>query len=136
MIATFKTRRSGARPATLGAMATVRTATPRPRYQSRPGRGVLVAASLPDLQGPIHGTVELPIWLFWHPDRTFNLDEPGMLPWMYQIVLREASSTEDLAYLNGDRLTALWPGLFLPKGVRQAWEDQHPELHAAPVPAA
>ena len=136
MTATFEIRHTGARTAILGTMATVRTATPRARYQSRPGRGVLVAASLADLQGPTHGTVELPMWLFWYPDRTFHLDEPGMLPWMYQIVLREASSTKDLAYLNGDLLIALWPELYLPKGVRQAWEDQHPELHAAPVPAA
>jgi hypothetical protein len=95
-----------------------------------------VAASLADLQGPTHGRVELPIWLFWYPDRTFDLDEPGMLPWMYQVVLREAGRTEDLAYLNGELLTALWPDLYLPKGVRQAWEDQHPGLHAAPAPAA
>jgi hypothetical protein len=104
------------------------------RYQSRPGRRAMVAASLADLQGPTEGPVVLPIWLFWYPDRTFDLDEPGMLPWMYQIVLREASRPEDLTYLNGERLIALWPELFLPQGVRQAWEDQHPELHAAPVP--
>jgi len=116
-------------------MATMRASTPRARYQSRPGRRAVVDASLAELQGPTHGTVELPIWLFWHPDRTFDLDEPGMLPWMYQVVLREAGSTEDLAYLNGELLIALWPDLYLPKGVRQAWEDQHPELHAAPVPA-
>jgi hypothetical protein len=136
MIATVETRQTGTRAATLDTMATVRIATPKARYQSRPGRGVLVAASLADLQGPTHGTVELPMWLFWYPDRTFDLDEPGMLPWMYQVVLREASSTEDLTYLNGELLIALWPELYLPKGVRQAWEDQHPELHAAPVPAA
>jgi len=51
-------------------------------------------------------------------------------------VLREAARIEDLAYLNGEMLTALWPDLYLPKGVRHAWEDQHPELHAAPAPAA
>ena len=59
-----------------------------------------------------------------------------MLPWMYQIVLREAARPEDLAYLNEDRLIALWPTLFLPKGVRQAWEEQHPALRAAAAPAA
>ena len=117
-------------------MATVRAAVPRRRPTSRPGRGVLVAPSLADLRGPVHGSVELPIWLFWYPDRTFDLDEPGMLPWMYQIVLREASRPEDLAYLDEDMLIALWPGLFLPKGVRQAWEEQHPALRAAAVPAA
>ena len=67
---------------------------------------------------------------------TFDLDEPGMLPWMYQIVLREAARTEDLAYLNQDQLIALWPTLFLPTGVRSAWEEQHPVLRAAAVPAA
>ena len=117
-------------------MVTTPAETSRARYQSRPGRHAVVAASLADLKGPTEGTVELPIWLFWYPDRTFDLDEPGMLPWVYQVVLREASSTEDLAYLNGEMLTALWPDLYLPKGVRQAWEDQHPELHAAPAPAA
>jgi hypothetical protein len=136
VVTTLEVRRGAPRTAILGTMATVRAATPTARYESRPGRGVLVAAHLADLQGPTHGLVELPIWLFWYPDSTFDLDEPGMLPWMYQVVLREASSTVDLAYLNGDLLTSLWPELSLPKGVRQAWEDQHPELHAAPVPAA
>ena len=118
-------------------MVTTPADVSRARYQSRPGRHAVVAASLADLKGPTQGTVELPIWLFWYPDRTFDLDEPGMLPWMYQVVLREAGSTEDLAYLNGDMLIALWPELYLPKGVRQAWEDLHPQLRpAASAPAA
>jgi hypothetical protein len=96
----------------------------------------VVAARLSDLTGPVHGSVELPIWLFWHPDRTFDLDEPGVLPWMYQVVLREAGRAEDLAYLDGGTLIALWPTLHLPRGVRQAWEDLHPELRSVPVPAA
>jgi hypothetical protein len=117
-------------------MATVGAAAPRRRHASRPGRGVLVAASLADLRGPVHGTVELPICLFWYPDRTFDLDQPGMLAWMYQIVLREARTPADLAYLDQDMLLSLWPGLFLPKGVRQAWEEQYPALRATAVPAA
>jgi len=136
MTTTFETRHTGTPAATLGDMATVQAVTPRTRYESRPGRGVVVAATLADLQGPTHGQVELPIWLFWHPGRTFDLDKPGMLPWMCEVVLREARSTEDLAHLNGEMLAVLWPDLYLPKGVRQAWEDQHPELHAAPAPAA
>jgi hypothetical protein len=115
-------------------MVTTPADVSRARYQSRPGRRAVVAASLADLTGPTEGTVELPLWLFWYPDRTFDLDQSGMLPWMYQVVLREASSTEDLAYLNGDLLMALWPQLHLPKGVRRAWEDRHPELHSASVP--
>jgi hypothetical protein len=112
--------------------------TSRARYQSRPGRHAVVAASLADLKGPTEGAVELPLWLFWSsPDRTFDLSQPFMLRSMYEAVLGEASHPEDLAtYLDGDMLIALWPDLFLPKGVRQAWEDRHPVLRAAAVPAA
>jgi hypothetical protein len=103
------------------------------RYESRPGRHAVVADSLADLRGPTGGTVELPIWLFWSsPDHTFDLGDPDMRRWLYQIVLREAGRPEDLtAYLDGDTLIALWPGLYLPKGVRQAWEDKHAVLRAA-----
>lgn len=136
MVSRFETVRGTARPAILDGMGTERAAQPRVRYESRPGRRAVVAARLSDLTGPVHGSVELPIWLFWYPDRRFDLDEPGMLPWMYQVVLREAGSAEDLAYLDGDMLIALWPTLHLPRGVRQAWEDLHPELRSVPVPAA
>lgn len=111
-------------------MATVRADTPRARYESRPGRRVVVAASLADLRGPTEGTVELPLWLFWScPDHAFDLGDRDMRQWLYQTVLREAGCPEDLTtYLDGDTLIALWPDLYLPKGVRQAWEDQHPLL--------
>ena len=110
---------------------------PRARHESRPGRAVLVAADLAELRGPATGRVELPLWLFWHPERGFDLSQPGMLRWMYQTVLREASRPEDLAtYLNGDLLIAVWPDLYLPKGLRQAWEDRHPVLRAAAAPAS
>ncbi len=103
------------------------------RYESRPGRNAVVAADLADLHGPTHGTVELPIWLFWSsPDHTFDLDKPFMLRSMYENVLVEVSRQEDLAtYLNGDTLRAIWADLHLPKGVRRAWEERHPELRAA-----
>jgi hypothetical protein len=108
------------------------TVTAAPRYQSRPGRGVVVAPSLADLQGPTEGTVELPLWLFWSsPGHTFDLGDRDMRLWLYQTVLREASSLHDLTtYLDGDTLIALWSDLYLPKGVRQAWEDTHPFLRA------
>ncbi len=108
------------------------------RYQSRPGRRALVAASLAELRGPATGTVELPLRLFWSsPDRTFDLGKPFMLRSLYETVLREASRQEDLTtYLNPDTLLAVWPDLYLPKGVRQAWEDEHPGLRAARVALA
>lgn len=117
-------------------MAMTQAAT-EARYQSRPGRRVVVVASLADLCGPTEGSVELPLWLFWScPGHTFDLGDHDMRQWLYQTVLREAGRPEDLtAYLDGDTLIALWPDLYLPKGVRQAWEDAHPALRPAVVPA-
>jgi prevent-host-death family protein len=110
----------------------------RAPYQARPGRAALVASSLAELRGPVHGVVELPLRLFWSaPDRSFDLDRPSMLRALYEIVLQEASRPEDLtSYLNGNILPGVWPELFLPKGVRRAWEDQHPALRAARPSAA
>jgi hypothetical protein len=110
----------------------------RAACQSRPGRQALVAATLEDLRGPVMGTVELPLWLFWScPGHTFDLGDRDMRRWLYETVLREASRPEDLnAYLDADTLIALWPDLYLPKGVRQAWEDRHPVLRAVPAAAA
>lgn len=104
-------------------------------YQARPG---LVAASLADLRGPACGVVELPLRLFWSaPGHTFDLDQPPMLQAMYEAVLREASRPEDLtSYLNGEVLVAVWPELYLPKGLRRAWEERHPALRAARLTAA
>ena len=100
-------------------------------YQARPGRRVLVIDDLADLRGPATGTVGLPLRLFWYPNRTFNLAEPGIMRWVYQIVLREASRPDDLtSYLNGDELVTLWPDLRLSQGIRRAWEERHPSLRA------
>ena len=114
-------------------MATMQADAPRARYQSRPGRRAVVTSSLDELRGPTEGTVELPLWLFWScPGHTFDLGDRDMRRWLYQTVLREAARPEDLTtYLDGDTLIALWPDLFLPRGVRQAWEDQHPVLQVA-----
>ena len=56
----------------------------------------------------------------------------GRRRWLYQIVLREASRAEDLTgYLDRDTLIAVGPELHLPNGVRQAWEELHPQMRAA-----
>jgi hypothetical protein len=98
-------------------------------YQGRP---VLVAASLADLRGPTSGVVELPLRLYWSAsDSTFSLDDPAERREVYKIVVREARRPDDLAvFLDGDMLIALWPDIFLPKPVRRAWEDEHPDLRA------
>ena len=101
-------------------------------YQARPGRRALVIDDLDDLRGPVTGSVKLPLRLFWSlPDHWFDLDDPDIRRWYYETVLREASRAEDLTtYLDGATLASLWPGLFLPKGVRRAWEERHPSLRA------
>jgi hypothetical protein len=110
----------------------------RTQYQSRPGRRVIVVTDLADLRGPVHGTVTLPLWLYWSgASPAFDLGEPFMRRWLYEIVLREAGSSEDLTgYLDASTLIALWPQMYLPKGVRQAWEELHPALRAASAASA
>lgn len=105
----------------------------RSRHLARPGRRALVAADLGSLRGPVTGMVELPLRLFWSlPDHKFDLDDADTRRWYYETVLREASRPGDLAaFLDGATLTRLWPELYLPKGVRRAWEERHPALRAA-----
>jgi hypothetical protein len=105
----------------------------RTQHEARPGRRTIVVKDLAALRGPVHGCVTLPLWLYWSgPSPPFDLDEPFMRRWLYEIVLREASCPEDLTtYLDAGTLTRLWPQLFLPRGVRRAWEELHPALRAA-----
>ncbi len=104
----------------------------RTQYAARPGRRVIVVTDLDSLRGPLRGSVELPLRLYWSgPSPVFDLGEPYLRRWMYQIVLREASRPDDLTrYLDRDTLIAVWPQLDLPRGVRQAWEERHPQLRA------
>ncbi len=110
----------------------------RTQYQARPGRRVIVVTDLASLRGPSRGTVVLPLRLYWSgPSPDFDLQAPHLRRWLYEIVLREASRPEDLTgYLDRDTLIALWPELYLPRGVRQAWEERHPQLRAAAAGAA
>jgi hypothetical protein len=104
----------------------------RTQHSARPGRRTIVVRDLSSLRGPAGGTVVLPLRLYWSPPgRVFDLGKPHSLQGMYQFVLGEADNAEDLtAYLNADLLAAVWPDVFLPRGIRRAWEEQHPELRA------
>ncbi|MBU2665577.1 hypothetical protein KOI35_18875 [Actinoplanes bogorensis] len=105
--------------------AAVRT----PVHLARPHRPVLVAGTLTELRGPTSGFVELPLRLWWGPQRAFDLSEPTMLTWMYENVLREAIRVEELReHLHGPTLIRVWGELNLPRGVRLAWEARHPRL--------
>jgi hypothetical protein len=102
---------------------------PRRAYEARPGRRAVVVPDLDDLRGWTSGIAELPHRLFWQPNRRVDLDHPAQLAWMYETVLREAAAVDELrAWLHGPTLVRLWGDLFLPRGVRQAWEERHPVL--------
>jgi hypothetical protein len=92
-----------------------------------------VAASLADLHGPVAGKVTLPLRLYWSsPGRVFDLDDRDLLQAMYEIVLGEAIRESEFAdWLDCERLAAVWADLYLPRGVRRAWEERHPQLRAA-----
>ncbi len=79
-------------------MSAPQTVAVRSRYYARPGRSAIVVSDLASLRGPCRGTVELPLWLYWS----------------------DLSPVFDLE----DPDIRRW----LPKGVRQAWEELHPKL--------
>ncbi|GAA0450441.1 hypothetical protein Aca07nite_54570 [Actinoplanes capillaceus] len=98
-------------------------------HLARPHRPVVVAGTLGELRGPTSGLVELPLRLWWQPQRAFDLGVHTMLLWMYENVLREAIRVDELrSYLDGPTLARLWPELNLPRSVRAAWEARHPRL--------
>ena len=92
-------------------------------------RRVVVAPRLDELHGPVSGVIELPNRLLWRPDRHVDLDRPAALELMYETVLREAVTVEELrTWIDGPTLVRVWPELYLPRWVRQGWRDRHPEL--------
>lgn len=88
---------------------------------------------LDDLAGPAVGMVELPATIDWGPKRHYDLAEDADRQVVYEVVLQEAASSDELGrYVNGTALVALWPRLWLPRRVRDTWEERFPELlHSA-----
>jgi hypothetical protein len=90
-----------------------------------------VPARLQDLHGPAHGTVTLPLNVYWGPDPDADLDSLAGITKAYQAALREGR-TEDLEQIvNANRLTEVWDELLLPARVRTLWESRFPELASA-----
>ena len=105
---------------------------PRPGWQRDPD----LPASLDELQGPLSGSVGLPLWIFW------SGSDPGSVRWdlgdadarrsLYEIVLQEGGLDDARRLINGAELVRIWDRLYLPPWIRKAWEP----LIAAAVPAA
>ncbi|QDY78204.1 hypothetical protein [Streptomyces qinzhouensis] len=97
----------------------------------------VVPESLEELGGPTSGAVRLPRHIDWGPAYEYELADSADLAVMYERVLREARSREDLqTYLDGSTLWRLWGHLVLPAPLRTLWEGRFPELAARRVAAA
>lgn len=97
----------------------------------------VVPESLEELAGPTEGLVRLPRYLDWGPAYEYELADAADLAVMYERILREARSREDLeAYLDDGTLRRLWGQLVLPAPVRALWECRFPELAARRAAAA
>ncbi len=100
-----------------------------PPYQSRPGRFAVVVDDLTALHGPTDGVVELPHRLLWRPDRSVHLRQLWQVRLMYEVVLTEAVRVQELCeWIDAATLIRVWNELYLPRGVRRAWEQRHPVL--------
>jgi hypothetical protein len=91
------------------------------------------ATNLADLRGPHGGTVILDRSLDWNGDGTYDLDDAGNLQIMYQTVLNQAATADDLCrWLDGYVLRRIWSSLWLPAPLRALWQSRFPELAAPP----
>lgn len=117
-----------------------KTSQPRPPADYVPygeRKPYVVADDLDELHGPTSGTVELPHHLDWSGRPIYSLDRPARLASMYEVVLNEAATVDDLrSWLNGERLVQLWPSLWLPAALRRAWEQRFPALVHAEMTVA
>jgi hypothetical protein len=88
-----------------------------------------VPESLSDLTGPVSGTVVLPRHIDWGPDYVYDLADESDLALLYERVIREAQTPDDLvAFLDGATLRRLWPRLIVPRPARVRWEARFEEL--------
>ncbi|MEU2956872.1 hypothetical protein [Streptomyces xanthochromogenes] len=96
----------------------------RARYTRR------LPARLEDLQGPAHGTVDLPLHVVWSGRRSFDVDAARPRMGLYRTVLAEGQQQDVIDFLNRDLLIAQWPVLrtLVSRLVRDVWENAFPEL--------
>jgi hypothetical protein len=106
-------------------------APPGSRYQDQ--RRYVIPGDLDELRGPTQGLVTLDHRLDWSGNSGCNLAEPGDVLVMYQTVLNEATTPDDLGrWLDAATLRRLWTSLWLPPGLRALWEERFPELASLP----
>ncbi|MGW8551375.1 hypothetical protein [Streptomyces tubercidicus] len=87
-------------------------------------------AQLEDLNGPAHGTVDLPLHVVWSGRRSYGLEQPRSRMGLYRTVLAEGQRQDLIDFLNRDLLLAQWPVLrtLISRPIRDVWESAFPEL--------
>jgi transcriptional regulator with XRE-family HTH domain len=87
------------------------------------GRALPVPTRLPRLAlADAVATVTLPLHLNWSaPERIYRLSDRSDRARVYEIVLREGTADDVLAYIDGALLIDVWDDLVLPHDVRAAW---------------
>ena len=97
-------------------MASGDQAAPERRHYGDHRRYPEPPAQLADLTGPTAGVIELPITIDWGPKRVYDIGRDADRRIVYERVLREAATTEEVArFVNGAILVVVWPRLFLPR---------------------
>jgi hypothetical protein len=109
------------------------TAQTPSRALGRALRTVVVPEELDALRGPLTGRYQLPHHLDASARHRYDFADEQWRELAYRTVLMEAGTEADVTdWLDKNALLALWPQLYLPPLVRQAWERRHPRW---PVPA-
>jgi len=116
-------------------MTAERVAPPGSTYAEQ--RHYVVPRRLTELRGPVTGVVVLDQRLDWSSDGQYDLDDPGDLQVLYQTVLNQAATADELCrWVDETTLREIWPSLWLPGRLRALWQARFPELGASPTAMA
>jgi hypothetical protein len=73
-------------------------------------------------RAPRKGAVVLPDHIDpTNPRRVYELDEPVECKYVYEVVLVDGTAADVERFVDRARLVELWPCLYLPRWVRDAW---------------
>ncbi|WP_165217301.1 hypothetical protein [Schaalia sp. ZJ1691] len=87
-----------------------------------------VPESLSDLGGPESGYLDMPLTVYWGPDRHYPIHSDALRLSAYQEVLGNANVNQLCQLINEKNLRRLWKDLVLPTRLRKQWETKFPEL--------
>lgn len=85
--------------------------------------------SLDDLEGPEHGTITLPVTIFWSsPDPTFDVDIAALRRQSYSALLSNAGTAQLRTFISRRRLLEDWASISLDQRIVDLWNSRHPQL--------